>query len=162
MTSLSGKSPSTTGSGSLEGALTKGPFNNLLPSLDMNYFALSLALTAEPVLTTAAGQVGRRLKVDHDVTLIMPDVLARMSAEELKIENLIKGGFLEKVEDMQHEGQLVHSSMLGYRITKRFVQVYFARIFDYVEGIFEEDMLRPELQSMAEFADGVGFVWENI
>lgn len=55
LVSLSGKSPSTTGSGSLEGALTKGPFNNLLMSIDLNYMALALILGEEPVLTTAAG-----------------------------------------------------------------------------------------------------------
>lgn len=56
--SLSGKSPSTTGSGSLEGALTKGPFNNLLLSIDLNYACIALVLGQEPVLTTAAGMVG--------------------------------------------------------------------------------------------------------
>ncbi len=40
--SLTGKSPSTTGAGS-EGALTKGPFNALMPSYDLNAIVTSMA-----------------------------------------------------------------------------------------------------------------------
>ncbi|KAH0570369.1 hypothetical protein SS50377_28350 [Spironucleus salmonicida] len=162
MTSMSGKSPSTTGSGSLEGALTKGPFNNLLPALDINYFALSLMLSTDPVLSTAAGNIGRKLKIDHDITLIIPDIVSRMTSSELNIDNLIAGGFLEKVKDFEHKGQKVPASILGYRITQSFVRTYFSRIFDHVGGIFTEEHLRPELQSIDEFADGVMFIWENI
>ncbi|MCG8652856.1 MAG: hypothetical protein MI861_23655, partial [Pirellulales bacterium] len=42
--SLTGKSPSTTGAGS-EGALTKGPFNALIPSVDLNAMVASMVLT---------------------------------------------------------------------------------------------------------------------
>jgi len=43
--SLTGKSPSTTGAGS-EGALTKGPFNALVPTTDLNNALLGFILTA--------------------------------------------------------------------------------------------------------------------
>ena len=42
--SLTGKSPSTTGAGS-EGALTKGPFNALRPTVDLNNALVSFILT---------------------------------------------------------------------------------------------------------------------
>ena len=45
--SLTGKSPSTTGAGS-EGALTKGPFNMLVPTTDLNNALLSYILTGIP------------------------------------------------------------------------------------------------------------------
>ena len=45
MSSLTGKSPSTTGFGS-EGALTKGPFNALWPVVDMNNAIVSAILSA--------------------------------------------------------------------------------------------------------------------
>jgi len=144
LASLSGKSPSTTGSGSLEGALTKGPFNNLLMSIDLNYACLALVLGEEPVLTTAAGAIGHKLKIEHDITLIIPEIICRMTRTELNIKNLIDGRFLEKVEDREFEGKKVHSSILGYRVTSKFIKKYFARIFDYVDGLFPEDCLRVE------------------
>lgn len=145
LVSLSGKSPSTTGSGSLEGALTKGPFNNMPMSIDLNYACLALILGSEPVFTTAAGYVGHKLKVEHDITVMIPEIVSRMIPEELKIENLIKEGSLEKVSDMEYEGKPIHSSILGYRATKRFVKKYFARIFDCVDGLFSDEHLKPEL-----------------
>jgi hypothetical protein len=89
LASLSGKSPSTTGSGSLEGALTKEPFNNMLMSIDMNYCCLALILGTEPVLSTAAGMIGNKLKVEHDITLMIPELICRMTPDELKIANMI-------------------------------------------------------------------------
>ena len=44
ISSMTGKSPSTTGAGS-EGAMTKGPFNALPSVIDLNAAFLSLALT---------------------------------------------------------------------------------------------------------------------
>ncbi|CAL6021033.1 Conserved_hypothetical protein [Hexamita inflata] len=162
LASLSGKSPSTTGSGSLEGALTKGPFNNMLMSIDLNYACLALILGNEPVLSTAAGSIGHKLKVEHDITLIIPEIFTRMTASELKIENLIKSGCLEQVQDLVVDGKTVPASILGYRITSKFVKKYFARIFDSVDSLFTEEHLRPEVQSMANYVNGVNFIYENI
>lgn len=144
LASLSGKSPSTTGSGSLEGALTKGPFNNMLMSIDLNYACLALILGEEPVLSTAAGQIGHKLKVEHDITLIIPEIISRMTRDELNVKNLIQDRYLEKVEDFEYQGRKVHAGILGYRITQRFVKKYFARIFDYVGGLFPEECLKVE------------------
>lgn len=163
LASLSGKSPSTTGSGSLEGALTKGPFNNMLMSIDLNYACLALCLGQEPVLTTAAGFVGEQLKVEHDITLIIPEIICRMTSKELNVENLIHEGSLEAVQDIKlPDGTVVPASILGYRITQKFVRKYFARIFDYVDGLFAPEHLRPELQSMENFVAGVEFIYANI
>ncbi len=54
ISSLTGKSPSTTGAGS-EGALTKGPFNALPPIYDLNSALVSFILTGLPIFSTAAG-----------------------------------------------------------------------------------------------------------
>lgn len=162
ITCLSGKSPSTNGSGSLEGCLSKGPFNNMLMSIDLNYACLALILGTEPVLSTAAGSVGHKLKVDHDITLILPELICRMTPEELDPQFLIKEGSLELVDDMVVDGQKVHSSILGYRITQKFVKKYFARIFDHVEGLFTDEFLRPERQSMENFVNGVDFIYTNM
>ncbi|MDA3816518.1 MAG: hypothetical protein PF486_04015 [Prolixibacteraceae bacterium] len=152
--SITGKSPSTTGFGS-EGALTKGPFNNLLPSADLNNALLSYILTGYKPFSTAAGYVGPKYKVDHDVSLLIPEVISRMVVEEREPEYLIKNGYLEKVEDFEHKGKPIEASLLGYRITKKFVRHFLGRIFSNPDAVFSEDMLRPELQDMDTFASSI-------
>ena len=47
------------------------------------------------------------------------------------------------------------ASRLGYRITTRFVRIYFGRVFDHPHAVFTDEMLRPELQDMGIFVDGM-------
>ncbi|HEY9153722.1 MAG TPA: hypothetical protein VIM69_01245, partial [Opitutaceae bacterium] len=44
---------------------------------------------------------------------------------------------------------------LGYRITDRFVRLYFGRIFNHPHAVFTEEMLKPERQSLPVFVDGM-------
>jgi hypothetical protein len=44
---------------------------------------------------------------------------------------------------------------LGYRITQRFVHAFFGRVFNHPGAVFTDEMLRPELQDLAVFADGI-------
>lgn len=158
--SLTGKSPSTTGAGS-EGALTKGPFNALAANADLNNALLSFILTGYKGFTTAAGYIGSKYKVDHDVSLLIPELWCRMTVEERSPERMIQAGLLEKVHDFVHGGQTIKASRLGYRITKRFVNEYLGKMFEAPNTVFEDDMLRPELQNMNEFADGVNNIVET-
>ncbi|HRY54522.1 MAG TPA: hypothetical protein P5133_11875 [Spirochaetia bacterium] len=155
--SLTGKSPSTTGAGS-EGALTKGPFNALVPTTDLNNALLSFILTGYGGFSTAAGHIGRKYKMEHDLSLLVPELWARMGPEERNPEFLKRQGYLEKIEDLEYEGRSVPASRLGWRITPLFAAIYLGRIFDTPSSVFSEDMLRPELQSLPDFVDGV----ENI
>jgi len=155
--SLTGKSPSTTGAGS-EGALTKGPFNALVPTSDLNNALLGFILTGYSGFTTAAGHIGHKYKMDHDISLLMPELWARLGPEERDPDFLKSHGFLEKVEDFKYKGRLVPASRLGWRITPFFAATYLGRLFDTPSMVFPEDMLRPELQSLEEFVDGI----ENI
>lgn len=152
--SLTGKSPSTTGAGS-EGALTKGPFNALLPVHDLNAALVSYLVTGYHGFTSAAGHIGRKFRVDHDISLMVPEVWSRMNNHEREPKYLIEKGFLEKVEDFEHEGALIEASRIGYRITKLFVSSFFGRVFSAPDTVFNEEMLRPELQSMGDFIDGL-------
>jgi hypothetical protein len=152
--SLTGKSPSTTGAGS-EGALTKGPFNALVPTTDLNNALLSFILTDYPGFSTAAGYIGRNYKVEHDVSLLVPELWSRLSPEERDPAFLKAHGYLEKVEDFEHEGKTVPASRLGWRITALFAANFLGRIFDNPASVFSDDILRPELQSLPEFVDGV-------
>ncbi|MES2997480.1 MAG: hypothetical protein V4733_11785 [Verrucomicrobiota bacterium] len=158
--SLTGKSPSTTGAGS-EGALTKGPFNALLPIHDLNAALVSFILTGYAGFTTAAGHVGRKFRVDHDISLLVPEVWSRMFIKEREPAYLIGNGYLEKLEDFTHEGRKIGASRLGYRINAHFVTTFFGRIFSAADSVFTEEMLKPELQSMADYVDGLDNIIET-
>ena len=157
--SLTGKSPSTTGFGS-EGALTKGPFNALLPVVDINNALVSAILTGYAGFTTAAGHIGPKYRIDHDNSMLVPELWCRMRVYEREPKFLIDNGYLEKVEDFEYDGRKILASRLGYRITALFVDHFLARIFEVPSVVFPEDMLRPELQDMAVFAAGVDAIVE--
>ena len=84
ISSMTGKSPSTTGAGS-EGALTKGPFNALPAIIDLNAALVSFVLTGHDGWVSCAGYVGPQLRVDHDISLLVPEVFARMSRERAQL-----------------------------------------------------------------------------
>jgi phosphoenolpyruvate carboxykinase (diphosphate) len=152
--SMTGKSPSTTGAGS-EGALTKGPFNALPTVIDLNTMVISSALTGSHAFLTSAGVIGPNARVDHDVSLLIPEVWCRMSAEERDPEFLIQQGYLARCEDVEFEGRTIPFSLLGYRITRRFAATFFGRVFSHPDAVFTDDMIRPELQGMKVFAEGI-------
>ncbi len=154
ISSLTGKSPSTTGAGS-EGALTKGPFNPLPAIIDLNNALVSYLLTGNPCYTTSAGFIGPKYRFDHDISLLIPEVWSRMFIHERHPQYLITHGHLEKIVDFEYEGETVLASRLGYRITERFVNVFFGRIFSDPSSLFNEEMLRPELQSLEDYVDGI-------
>jgi hypothetical protein len=152
--SMTGKSPSTTGAGS-EGALTKGPFNALPPIIDLNNALVSFILTGHHAFVTAAGCVGPKVRVDHDISLLVPEVWCRMSTAERDPRFLIANGFLEKCADFEHAGKKVLASRLGWRINANFTRIFLGRVFNHPHVVFTDEMLRPELQGMDVFADGV-------
>lgn len=154
ISSMTGKSPSTTGAGS-EGALTKGPFNALLPIVDLNNALVSYLLTGHPVFISAAGFVGPNCRVDHDISLLVPEIWCRMKPKERCPEWLIKHGMLEKCSDISHKGQTIQGSILGYRITDKFVARIFGRMFANPAAVFPQEMLQPETQDLDVFADGI-------
>ncbi|MBI9066490.1 MAG: hypothetical protein JEZ09_04315 [Salinivirgaceae bacterium] len=159
ISSLTGKSPSTTGAGS-EGALTKGPFNMLVPTTDLNNALLSSILTGYEAFSTAAGHVGPNNRFDHDISILIPELWCRLTNEQKKAKNMIANGSIEKLEDFEYQGQKVLASRLGYRITKTFVFNHFGRIFEEPSMVFTNEMLKPELQSMEDFVDGINNIVE--
>lgn len=157
--SLTGKSPSTTGFGS-EGALTKGPFNALWPVVDMNNVTVSMILTGYHGFTTAAGHVGPHMQVDHDISMLVPEIWCRMRVFERDPEYLLKQGYLEKVEDFTYQGRPVLASRLGYRITALFVDHFLGRIFETPNTVITDPMLCPEKQDLGVFVSGVDSIVE--
>ena len=152
--SMTGKSPSTTGAGS-EGALTKSPFNALPPIIDLNNALVSFILTGHNGFVTAAGYVGPKVRVDHDVSLLVPEVWCRMDAEERDPAFLKAHNFLERCKDLEHHGKKILASRLGYRINLRFVHAFFGRVFNHPHSVFTDEMIHPEKQDMEMFTDGM-------
>jgi len=160
ISSLTGKSPATTGFGS-EGALTKGPFNALWPVVDLNNALVSAILTGDTGFTTSAGYIGPHFRVDHDVSLLVPEIWCRMRVAERDPRFLIDSGYLEKIEDFTFEGRTVLASRLGYRVSTLFVDHFLGRIFETPDSVFPLELLRPELQDLEMFCAGVGAIVET-
>jgi hypothetical protein len=159
ISSLTGKSPSTKGFGS-EGGLTKGPFNALWTVVDLNNALVSAIVTGDAGFTSSAGYVGPHIRVDHDVSLLIPEIWCRMRVSERDPKFLIENGFLEKIEDLALNGRRVLASRLGYRITSLFVDHFLGRIFETPGSVFPSEMLRPEQQDLELFATGVDAIVE--
>jgi hypothetical protein len=160
LSSLTGKSPSTTGFGS-EGALTKGPFNALWPVVDMNNALVSAILTGYAGFTSVAGYLGPKHRVDHDVSMLVPELWCRMSQRERQPDFLIGLGYLEPVRDFDFEGRRVLASRLGYRITPRFAEHFLGRVFQTPNAVFTDEMLRPERQGLEPFVAGIDAIVET-
>jgi len=157
--SLTGKSPSTTGFGS-EGALTKGPFNALSPVIDVNNALVSFIVTGYGGFTTAAGHIGPHYRVDHDNSMLVPELWCRMRVYEREPQFLIEKGLLERVEDFEYEGRKVLASRLGYRITPLFVDRFLGRIFELPGSVFPEELLKPEKQDLGNYVAGIEAICE--
>lgn len=159
ISALTGKSPSTTGAGS-EGALTKGPFNCLRPVTDLNNALVSYLLTGLGGFSTPAGHIGNHVRVDHDVSLLIPEIWCRMSPQERDPKFLIAEQLLDRLEDYEFNGQMIPASRLGWRINARFIRRFGGRVFDNPNRVFDADVLQPETQDPASFADGILFIAE--
>lgn len=138
--------------------MTKGPFNALLPAHDLNSALVSYLTTGYSGFVTAAGYVGPHVRVDHDISMLIPELWCRMAVDELDPQRMIAEGFLEKCADVESDGTTALASRLGHRITRKFVRTYFGRIFHNPHKVITEEMLRPEDQSLEIFMDGM----ENI
>jgi len=68
---------------------------------------------------------------------------------------MLEHGYLEKVEDFEHKGEIVLASRIGYRITGKFARIFFGRVFNNPETVLNEEMLKPELQDVETFIVGI-------
>jgi hypothetical protein len=81
--------------------------------------------------------------------------MSRLTPEERDPKFLIDHDYLEQVKDFAYHGKQIEASRLGYRITPLFASHFLGRIFDTPSAVFPEEVLRPELQNIDYFADGV-------
>ena len=155
ISSLTGKSPSTTGAGS-EGALTKGPFNALPPIIDLNNALVSHILTGSECFVTAAGYVGPKFRVDHDISLLVPEVWARMEVHERDPRYLIENNFLEQAGGLRARGQdgageppgLAHHPALRPHVLRH-------RLRQPERPVQPTRCCGPKMQDLESFVDGI-------
>jgi hypothetical protein len=121
---------------------------------------VSAILTGYAGFSTAAGYVGPYYRVDHDISMLVPEIWCRMGIEEREPAFLIANEYLEKVADFDYEGRRVLASRLGYRITARFADRFLGRLFETPNVVFTEQFLRPETQDLALFAAGIDAIVE--
>jgi hypothetical protein len=115
-------------------------------------------LTRHPHFISAAGYVGPKFRVDHDISLIIPEVWSRIRVAERDPAAMIAEGLLEPcsgITGVENVGRL------GYRITEKFVTLYFGRVFADPASLFTEPMLRPEQQDLDAFIDGMSNIVET-
>ncbi|MDE6432559.1 MAG: hypothetical protein K2L13_04160 [Opitutales bacterium] len=160
ISSMTGKSPSTTGAG-LEGAMTKGPFNPLSFIYDLNNALLSFILCDFHGFLSSAGYVGPHFVVEHDITYILPEIWSRMQAHERNPRFLIEHEYLEKCNDFTYEGRNIPFSRLGYRISKKFVKIFAGRVLSFPDSLFTDDILHPEDQDKDIFVDSMDNITES-
>ena len=98
--------------------------------------------------------------MDHDVSILIPELWCRMDKSEKNPEKMIREGMLEKLEDFEYKGQKVLASRLGNRITRAFVFKHFGRVFEEPIAVFSDEMLKPELQNMEDYVDGINNIVE--
>ncbi|MBP6588142.1 MAG: hypothetical protein KA208_09005, partial [Flavobacterium sp.] len=132
----------------------------LTPTSDLNNALLSHILTESNAFSTAAGYVGGENKVDHDISLLIPEIWARLNAKDRDPKVLIANGSLEKLEDFEYQGKKVLASRLGYRITSTFSLLCLNRLFDEPNAVFNEKMLKPEVQGIEDYVDGINNIVE--
>ena len=130
------------------------------PVVDVNNALVAAILTGYPGFTTAAGHIGPHYRVDHDNSMLVPEVWCRMRVHEREASFLIENGYLERVNDFDFEGRKILASRLGYRITALFVDHFLGRIFEMPSAVFPEELLRPEKQDLSIFVTGVDAIVE--
>lgn len=160
ISSMTGKSPSTTGAG-LEGAMTKGPFNSLSFIYDLNNSLLSFILCNYHGFLSSAGYVGPNFLVEHDITYILPEIWARMKIHEREPKFLIEHGYLEQCKDFKYNEQDVLFGRMGYRITKKFIKIFAGRVLSTPNSLFSEEVIYPEKQDLAIFVDSMSNIIDS-
>ncbi|ELP91606.1 hypothetical protein EIN_129860 [Entamoeba invadens IP1] len=157
ITSMTGASPSIFGAGS-EGALTKGPFNSLPAVVDLNNYLLGMICCGYSGFVSSASYCGPHYKTDHDISLLVPEIWSKMRRYEQEPKYLIEHGFLEAVPDVSYNGKTYAGRRLGYRITPAFADHFLRTLFSVPNSVMPEDMLKPEKQDLAIYADSYEYM----
>ena len=132
--SLTGQVAQHDGRGLARARSPRGRSTPWPPTADLNNALVSMLLTGYAGFSSAAGFIGPRYRVDHDISLLIPEIWCRLFPHERDPKRLIEAGHLEQLEDYEFDGKTVLASRLGYRITAKFVHTFFGRVFDNPDG----------------------------
>jgi len=154
---MTGASPSMFGAGS-EGALTKGPFNSLPAVVDLNNCMIGMICCGYSGFISSASYCGPHYKIAHDISMLVPEIWAKMKQHEQEPKYLIEQGYLEPCPDVTYEGKTYPGKRLGYRITPAFASHFLKILFSNPNSVMPEDFLRPEKQDLAIYADSYDYM----
>src|SRR5258706_3051620 len=102
-----------------------------MPTADLNTALVSYILTGLGGFSTAAGYVGPNGRVDHDLSLMIPELWCRLRPEQREANFLIQNGYLEKLHDFEHGGRKNSASRVGDRLTHTFLCAHFCGLFSH-------------------------------
>jgi len=132
------------------------PFNALPPIIDLNNAFVSWLLTESPGFVTASrlrrpeSPRGSR-RQPHRAGSVLPH-----GARGARCAIPHRQPLPRQARRLRAQRQKVLASRLGYRINARFVHYFFfGRVFNHPHAVFTDAMLRPELQDLDIFADGM-------
>lgn len=137
----------------LEGVLMKVLFNVLLVVFDFNLFFLFFVLLGYDGWLFLVGFIGLKVEVVYDIFLFVLEIFCWMFLVERDVKIFIEGGYLEKLEDYDKDGEFIFVFCLGYCMMEKFMCVYFGCIFLYFDIVFIFEMLCLEFQDVDIFVD---------
>lgn len=72
---------------------------------DLNNALVSYILTGYSGFSSSAGHIGSNVRVDHDISLLIPEIWTRLTAQQRDAGFLIENGYMEALEDFEHAGK---------------------------------------------------------
>ena len=129
--------------------------------VDLNNALVSAILTGNTRASPRRPDTSaRKYRVDHDISLLVPEIWCRMRVAERDPQFLIDERLLEKVEDFAFEGRKCWPAAWAIASPRRSSIVFWAASSKRPDAVFPEEMLRPEKQDLAMFAAGVDAIVE--
>ena len=86
--------------------------------------------------------------MDHDISLLVPEIWCRMESHERDPQFLIENGYLEKVERFRVRRPHRAGQPAGLSHHGAVCRHFLGRIFETPDAVFTEEMLRPEKQGL--------------
>ena len=107
------------------------------------------------------GYVGPQVRVDHDISMLVPEIWCRMRVHERDPQFHDRGGTARARRGFRRSTGGRFSRAAWDTASPRCLSTAFlGRLFETPDVVFSEEMLRPEKQSLELFAAGVDAIVE--